>query len=131
MKETEVPQEEGALRDLKELCYVTDEEGNYTTCLSSGWEVKNVALEASLGRLQEQIDEAKANVIAGRKSPIVYYMLLNRMDWAVLADAMHCWQWVIKRHAKPSVFKKLSPKTLQQYAEIFNISVEDLVNLAN
>ncbi|WP_297891537.1 hypothetical protein [uncultured Capnocytophaga sp.] len=131
MKETEVPQEEGALRDLKELCYVTDEEGNYTTRLSSGWEVKNVALEASLGRLQEQIDEAKANVIAGRKSPIVYYMLLNRMDWAVLADAMHCWQWVIKRHAKPSVFKKLSPKTLQQYAEIFNISVEDLVNLAN
>ena len=119
MKETEVPQEEGALRDLKELCYVTDEE------------VKNVALEASLGRLQEQIDEAKANVIAGRKSPIVYYMLLNRMDWAVLADAMHCWQWVIKRHAKPSVFKKLSPKMLQQYAEIFNISVEDLVNLAN
>ena len=131
MKETEVPQEEGALRDLKELCYVTDEEGNYTTRLSSGWEVKNVALEASLGRLQEQIDEAKANVIAGRKSPIVYYMLLNRMDWAVLADAMHCWQWVIKRHAKASVFKKLSPKTLQQYAEIFNISVEDLVNLAN
>ena len=131
MKETEVPQEEGALRDLKELCYVTDEEGNYTTRLSSGWEEKNVALEASLGRLQEQIDEAKANVIAGRKSPIVYYMLLNRMDWAVLADAMHCWQWVIKRHAKPSVFKKLSPKTLQQYAEIFNISVEDLVNLAN
>ena len=93
--------------------------------------MKNVALEASLGRLQEQIDEAKEDAIAGRKSPIVYYMLLNRMDWAVLADAMHCWQWVIKRHAKPSVFKKLSPKTLQQYAEIFNISVEDLVNLAN
>ena len=131
MKESELPQEKGALRDLTELCYVTDDEGNYTTRLSSGWEVKNVALEASLGRLQEQIDEAKANVIAGRKSPIVYYMLLNRMDWAVLADAMHCWQWVIKRHAKPSVFKKLSPKTLQQYAEIFNISVEDLVNLAN
>ena len=130
MKESELPQEKGALRDLTELCYVTDDEGNYTTRLSSGWEVKNVALEVSLGRLQEQIDEAKANVIAGRKSPIVYYMLLNRMDWAVLADAMHCWQWVIKRHAKPSVFKKLSPKMLQQYAEIFNISVEDLVNLA-
>lgn len=131
MKESELPQEKGALRDLTELCYVTDDEGNYTTRLSSGWEVKNVALEASLGRLQEQIDEAKEDAIAGRKSPIVYYMLLNRMDWAVLADAMHRWQWVIKRHAKPSVFKKLSPKMLQQYAEIFNISVEDLVNLAN
>ena len=129
MKETEVPQEEGALRDLKELCYVTDEEGNYTTRLSSGWEVKNVALEGSLGRLQEQIDEAKADVLEGRKSPIVYYMLLNRMDWAVLADAMHRWQWVIKRHAKPSVFKKLSSKTLQQYAEVFGITVEELCEI--
>jgi len=130
MKETEVPQEEGALRDLKELCYVTDEEGNYTTRLSSGWEVKNVALEASLGRLQEQIDEAKADVLEGRKSPIVYYMLLNRMDWAVLSDAMHRWQWVIKRHAKPSVFKKLSTKTLQKYAEIFGITVEELTQMS-
>ena len=48
MKESELPQEKGALRDLTELCYVTDDEGNYTTTrLSSGWEVKNVALEAS------------------------------------------------------------------------------------
>ena len=111
MKESELPQEKGALRDLTELCYVTDDEGNYTTRVSSGWEVKNVALE---------------DAIAGRKSPIVYYMLLNRMDWAVLADAMHRWQWVIKRHAKPSVFKKLSAKTLQKYAEVFGITVEEL-----
>ena len=129
MKESELPQEKGALRDLTELCYVTDDEGNYTTRLSSGWEVKNVALEASLGRLQEQIDEAKEDVLEGRKSPIVYYMLLNRMDWAVLADAMHRWQWIIKRHAKPSVFKKLSSKTLQQYAEVFGITVEELCEI--
>ena len=129
MKETELPQEKGALQDFTELCYVTDDEGNYTTLSSWGWEVKSIALEASLSRLQEQIDEAKADVLAGRKSPIVYYMLLNRMDWAVLADAMHRWQWVIKRHAKPSVFKKLSTKTLQQYAEVFGITVEELCEI--
>ena len=130
MKETELPQEKGALQDFTELCYVTDDEGNYTTLSSSGWEVKSIALEASLSRLQEQIDEAKADALAGRKSPIVYYMLLNRMDWAVLADAMHRWQWVIKRHAKPSVFKKLSTKTLQKYAEVFGITVEELTQMS-
>ena len=130
MKETELPQEKGALQDFTELCYVTDDEGNYTTLSSSGWEVKSIALEASLSRLQEQIDEAKADVLAGSKSPIVYYMLLNRMDWAVLADAMHRWQWVIKRHAKPSVFKKLSTKTLQKYAEVFGITVEELTQMS-
>ena len=127
MKETNLPQEKGALRDLKELCYVTDEQGNYTTGLSSGWEVKSIALQASLQHLQEQIDEAKADLLAGRKSPIVYYMLLNRMDWTVLAHAMHRWKWVVKRHAKPSVFKKLSAKTLQQYAQVFNIDVDELL----
>ena len=130
MKETELPQEKGALQDFTELCYVTDDEGNYTTLSSWGWEVKSIALEASLSRLQEQIDQAKADVLAGRKSPIVYYMLLNRMDWAVLADAMRRWQWVIKRHAKPSVFKKLSDKTLQQYAEVFGITVEELTHFS-
>ena len=130
MRESELPQEKGALQDFTELCYVTDDEGNYTTLSSSGWEVKSIALEASLSRLQEQIDQAKADVLAGHKSPIVYYMLLNRMDWAVLADAMHRWQWVIKRHAKPSVFKKLSDKTLQQYAEVFGITVEELTHFS-
>ena len=130
MKESELPQEKGALQDFTELCYVTDDEGNYTTLSSWGWEVKSIALEASLSRLQEQIDQAKADVLAGRKSPIVYYMLLNRMDWAVLADVMRRWQWVIKRHAKPSVFKKLSSKTLQQYAEVFDITVEELCELS-
>ena len=51
------------------------------------------------------------------------------MDWAVLADAMHRLQLVIKRHAKPSVFKKLSTKTLQKYAEVFGITVEELCEI--
>lgn len=126
MKENEVPQQEGALGDIKELCYATDTNGNYTTCLSAGWEVKNIALEASLTLLNEQIAQAKTAMENGISSPIPYYMLLNRMDWAVLASAMHRWQWIIKRHAKPSVFKKLSAKTLQQYAEVFNITVDEL-----
>ena len=55
-------------------------------------------------------------------------MLKNRMDWSILADYMNSWQFLIKRHAKPSVFKKLSQKTLQKYADIFQISVEELKN---
>lgn len=50
------------------------------------------------------------------------------MDWSILADYMNSWQFLIKRHAKPSVFKKLSQKTLQKYADIFQISVEELKN---
>ena len=128
MKINEVPQEKGALGDLKELYYATDQQGNYTTVLSSGWEAKNTALQASLSLIEEQIEEVKKQILAQEKSPIVFYMLKNRMDWSILADYMTSWQFLIKRHAKPSVFRKLSQKTLQKYADIFQISVEELKN---
>ncbi len=126
MKKNEVPQEKGALGTIKEVCYATDENGNYTTTLSSGWGVKNAALEESLNYIEEQIAEAEKQVTQGEKSPIVYYMTLCRMDWNVLAGYMNRWQWIIKRHAKPSVFARLSEKTLKKYAEIFDVSVEEL-----
>jgi hypothetical protein len=37
--------------------------------------------------------------------------------------------WRVKRHLKPRVFKRLSEKTLQKYAEAFNISIEELKNV--
>ncbi|MDO4228229.1 MAG: hypothetical protein Q4C98_00280 [Capnocytophaga sp.] len=126
MKKSEVPQEEGALGTIKEVCYATDENGNYTTTLSAGWNVKTTALEESLQYIDEQANEAKKMVIQGKKSPIVYYMILCRMDWDVLAGYMNRWQWIIKRHANPNVFAKLTDKTLQKYAQIFDIPVEEL-----
>jgi hypothetical protein len=128
MKENEVPHDKGALGELQEVYYVTDNEGNYTTSLSEGWEVKDIAIQASISLLEEQLLEAKELILAGKQSPIPYYMLRTRMDWATLADYMNRWQWIIKRHKKPQVFKKLSEKTLQKYASLFGISIEELKN---
>lgn len=131
MKKEEVPQDESNLSasNMKELCYAVDKEGNYTTELSSGWEPKTIALNKSMEDIQERVEEAKANVIAGKVSPIVYYMELNKMDWITLADYMEMWTWRVKRHAKPSVFNKLKQSTLNKYAEVFTISVEELKNI--
>jgi len=35
----------------------------------------------------------------------------------------------VKRHFKPSVFKKLSRKKLKKYAEVFEISIKKLKNI--
>ena len=75
MKKSEVPQQKGALGTIKEMCYATDENGNYTTTLSSGWDVKSTALEASLQYIDEQLSEAKKLVSEG----ITHYTsILNR-----------------------------------------------------
>lgn len=48
------------------------------------------------------------------------------MDIAILSDYTGLWKWTIKRHLKPAVFEKLNEKTLEKYANAFNITVADL-----
>lgn len=130
MKKEEVPQDKSSLSSIKmkELCYATDEKGNYTTALSTGWEPKTIALENSIQDVNERIEAANENVKNGKASPIVYFMEVHKMDWLTLSSYVNMWQWRVKRHAKPSIFNTLSNKILLKYAEAFEISVEELKN---
>lgn len=130
MKKDEVPQDKGNLsnKNMKELVYATDEKGNYTTALSTGWEPKTIALSNSIDEISERIALAKEQVENNEASPIVYFMEYSRMDVAILSSYVGMWQWRVKRHFKPKVFAKLSDKILQKYAEIFDISIDELKN---
>jgi hypothetical protein len=48
------------------------------------------------------------------------------MDLPTLADYTGFWKWTIKRHFKPSVFSKLSDRRIRKYAEVFEVSPEEL-----
>ena len=50
------------------------------------------------------------------------------MDWQTWLLIWTDGHFFVKRHAKPSVFNKLSTKTLQKYATIFDITLSDLKN---
>lgn len=128
MKESEVPQDKSSLKqhEIKELCYAVNEEGEYVTALSSGWETKTIVQTATLDLIQVRVEEANQKVLAGKASPIVYFMELNRMDLQTLCAYVSMWTWRVKRHFKPSVFKMLNNKTLKRYADAFDISLEEL-----
>lgn len=130
MKKEEVPQDESNLSksNIKELIYATDENGNYTTTLSSGWEPKTIALTNSMEEINERIALAKEQVLKGKTSPIPYFMELSRMDIGILASYVGIWQWRVKRHFKPKVFTGLNDKMLQKYANAFNITISELKN---
>nr|WP_317630664.1 hypothetical protein [uncultured Flavobacterium sp.] len=130
MKKYEVPQDQSSLlnNNIKELYYAVDDNGNYTTELSSGWEPKTLVQNLTAEVLNERTLHAKQQVKQGLVSPIVYFMEKNKMDWSTLASYMEMWTWRVKRHQKPSVFTKLSVKTKQKYADTFQISLNELIN---
>lgn len=127
MKKSELPQDNGALTPLtKEVCYVKNEDGKYETDLSTGWDAKKVALEEAWKEIERRKQEAHNRVKSCEISPIVYFMEVKLMDLTVLSGYTGFYKWQIKRHFKPSVFKKLSDEKLNKYATVFEISVDEL-----
>ena len=127
MKKENVPQDMGALGKItKEVCYATDSSGKYVTALSEGWEVKTEALNVAWKDVEERISNARQKVLNNEASPLLFFMEYRLMDMSILSDYTGYWKWQIKRHLNPAVFKRLSEKKLQKYAEAFNVKVEDL-----
>ena len=130
MNSNQVPQQKKNFKDgdkaPKKVLYVTNADGSYAQTNSDGWEPENLVLEQAWEEIDRQLAEEKQNVLQGKKSPIAYYMIKNRMDVGILASYVGKWQWQVKRHLIPSVFSKLSDQTLEKYALAFDISIAQL-----
>lgn len=127
MKSKDIPQDPSALdKFTREVCYAVGEDGKYVTGLSRGWEVKADALGITWEEAQQRINDAVDKIQKGEASPILFYIELNLMDMPTIAAYTGFWQWTIKRHLKADVFKGLSDKKLQKYADVFSVSVDDL-----
>lgn len=126
VKKTEVPQEKGLLAGEREVNYAVDSDGSYTLHSSVGWEAKTVALKQAWEAIEEQLQEVIDTVKTGRRSPLAYHMANNQMDETLLAQYSGIARWRVKRHLKPSVFKKLDRNTLETYSKLFGIKVDEL-----
>lgn len=108
------------------LKYVLDDNDNYTSGLSSGWNPEIIVLEQALEELNHEIEEKRKKVNNHEISPIAYFAAIKRMDLSVLAAYSGFMKWRVKRHLKPKVFDKLTNKILSKYADIFGISIDVL-----
>jgi len=130
MKKDELPQDKGYLIEgkVRDLNYVVDQDGRYVSALSIGWAPKNEAIKLAWEELYEHIEEARQLVLAGKASPLVFYMKLNIMDIGILASYTGMSRWKVRKHLKMKCFSKLKPEILAKYAEVLNITPADLVN---
>jgi len=126
MKVQDVPQDFGMAGDQQEVCYAVDEKGDYVLAPSLGWEPKNIANGQAWQVIREQMRQALEAVHAGKASPLTYYMARHQMDSALLAKYAGISRLKVWYHSKPAGFRRLTPKLIRRYAQVFEISPEFL-----
>ncbi|MDA3952837.1 MAG: hypothetical protein PF485_04265 [Bacteroidales bacterium] len=129
MEKDQVPQDIGITGGVtREVQYAVDKDGKYVKVLSKGWEPKNIVNELAWDDIQESIDIANEKIMDEKASPLLYFMEKSIMDVSLLANYIELPTWKVKKHLKPKGFKKLNQQRLDNYAKIFEISVDELIN---
>jgi hypothetical protein len=75
------------------------------------------------------VEAARQKVIAGKASPVLYYLKKNIMNVPMVAGYMGTLSVIVRLHMLPFVFNKLGRKTLEKYAYTFRITVEELLDI--
>jgi len=131
MKAKEVPQDDADMMrgKFREPVYSVDENGNYTTVKSVGWDPKNTVMQQAWDNINEKVEVIRKRVIAGELSPIAYYMEKQIMDTHLLAQYMGISRWKVKRHLKSKHFNRLGDDIIALYAEVFDLSLAELKDI--
>jgi hypothetical protein len=126
----EVPQEGNrTMGGHRRAMYARDKDGRIVIVPSRGGEVDETVTLQALDRINEQAEEARARVLAGKSSPLEYWMYAQRLDLPQLSQVSGYWQWRIRRHFRPKIFAGLSAEILENYAWVMGITVEQLKEL--
>ena len=130
MKKDQVPQDDARLLEgrTRELCYALNDNGEYVQVLSSGWEPKNIALQQAWSVIDDQVREALERVRAGEISPLAIFMARGQFDLNLLSDTTDIPKRKIRAHLKPEGFSGLDLRTLEKYADAFNLTVDEIVH---
>ena len=122
-----VPQDNSeTYANMKKAIYARDKDGKMQTVGSTGWEVEEIATKAALEDIEKSIQDAYEEVKAGRRSTLYYHMYDARMDLLVLAQSTGFFQWTIKRHFKPEIFKNLNEKKLLEYCDVLGKTLDEI-----
>jgi len=110
----------------RELFYSFDKEKGFTKKVDYQYTANQAIIKQGWDAAEERLNDVKRQVIAGKRSPIAYFMEKKLMDIPILASYMNQQKWKIKWHLTNAGFNRMKRATLERYAEIFEISPEEL-----
>ena len=128
MKLDEVPQDHSpTYGGHSKVVYAVDAEGRYQRAQRSGGEPDAFATQVGVPELEAQKAEAEPAWKRGELSPLKCLMYRYRLDEPALAQISGLWQWRIRRHFRPAIYRRLSAAILALYAVAFVLPVEQLI----
>lgn len=126
MRVEDIPQDDSILEGHQRACYARDADGRYVVATSRGWEVERLANQLAVDSVNQTIEQARRDVLAGKASPLAYHMARCHMDARMLAAASGVWSLRVRRHLRPEVFAKLPPAVLARYATALDLDIAQL-----
>lgn len=112
---------------LQTVSYKVDGQGQQQLVADRIWQPVNIVNHQAWQVIEKQVEASKHKVMRGKVSCLHYYMTANQMDPGLLASYTGQWRLQVRLHLQPFFFKRLGVTTMEKYAKVFKISVDDLM----
>lgn len=112
----------------KYILYAEKNDGSYGTVEGGSYMIEN-ELDDFWFKKSHLEKTLRERLLKGEISPINYYMVLEEMTIAELADRAGICKGKVKCHLKPGSFKKTSVGDLQKYAKAFNVPMANFFQI--
>jgi DNA-binding Xre family transcriptional regulator len=110
------------------ILYVEMENGKYGPIQTGSYITRNFLDDYELKR--KHLEDA-LRIQNKEVSPIYYYMVLEDLTISELAARVNLRKAKVKKHLEYGSFNSIKSEILNQYADVFNVSVDDLIQLMN
>ncbi len=127
METTEQTVDDGITEGLKTVSYSVNSNGAYELVSGLSWQPVNVVNRQAWQEIEKKTALSREKVASDRVSCLHYYMTANQMDIGLLARYTGQSRWLVRLHLVPFIFNRIRPGTLKKYAELFQVSPDDLI----
>jgi len=125
-KEATAQTSETPYRYNRELFYSFDREKGFSAKVDYQYDANQTIIRQSWDAAEERLNAVRNKVIGGKRSPIAYYMEKQLMEVPMLAAYTGFSPWRVRWHLTVPGFRRMKISTLEKYAEIFEIPVQEL-----
>lgn len=127
MRDEDVPQDGNVtLGGHTKAVYARGADGRIHIVESKGWEVEEIVTRQAVDECERLAAQAREQARTGLASPLRYHMYRARMDELLLAQTSGLWLWRVRRHLRPEIYARLSPRLKARYAQALGLRAAQL-----